>query len=71
MGVDVIGLSYREAARALRVRPETITSRLYRARKLVAAQLRDAEPVREVPVRAEAPSARDQLDQAAAAQPVR
>ena len=71
VGVDVIGLSYREAARALRVRPETITSRLYRARKLVAAQLRDAEPVREVPVRAEAPSARDQLDQAAAAQPVR
>src|SRR5205085_5007368 len=36
VAVDVIGLSYREAGRALRVRTETITSRLYRARMLVA-----------------------------------
>jgi len=40
VAVDVIGLSYREAARSLRVRPETITSRLYRARRLVAGRLR-------------------------------
>ena len=40
VSVDVLGLSYREAAKALDVRAETITSRLFRARKLVAAQLR-------------------------------
>jgi RNA polymerase sigma-70 factor, ECF subfamily len=43
VGVDVVGLSYREAARALRVSPETITSRLYRARRQVAARLADGE----------------------------
>lgn len=32
VGVDVVGLSYREAAKALRVTPQTITSRLYRAK---------------------------------------
>src|SRR5689334_6729694 len=36
VAVDVLGLSYREAARALRVREATITSRLYRARGQVA-----------------------------------
>jgi RNA polymerase sigma-70 factor, ECF subfamily len=45
VAVDVIGLSYREAARVLGIRPETITSRLYRARGLVASQLRS--PVEE------------------------
>jgi RNA polymerase sigma-70 factor (ECF subfamily) len=40
VSVDVVGLSYREAATALSVRPETITSRLFRARKLVATRLR-------------------------------
>jgi RNA polymerase sigma-70 factor (ECF subfamily) len=39
VAVDVVGLSYREAARALRVREATITTRLFRARKRVAAQL--------------------------------
>jgi len=39
VAVDVLGLSYREAARALRVREATITTRLHRARKHVAAQL--------------------------------
>ena len=34
-----VGLSYREAARALRVREGTIMSRLFRARDRVAAQL--------------------------------
>lgn len=39
VAVDVLGLSYREAARALRVREATITTRLFRARKQVAEQL--------------------------------
>jgi RNA polymerase sigma-70 factor (ECF subfamily) len=39
VAVDIAGLSYREAARALRVRPGTIMSRLFRARERVAAQL--------------------------------
>jgi predicted DNA-binding protein (UPF0251 family) len=45
VAVDVLGLSYREAARALRVREATITTRLFRARKQVAARLApEAEP---------------------------
>jgi RNA polymerase sigma-70 factor, ECF subfamily len=36
IAVDVVGLSYREAARALRVREATITTRLHRARQRVA-----------------------------------
>jgi RNA polymerase sigma-70 factor, ECF subfamily len=36
VAIDVLGLSYREAARALRVREATITTRLFRARKQVA-----------------------------------
>jgi RNA polymerase sigma-70 factor (ECF subfamily) len=43
VAVDVLGLSYREAARALNVREATITTRLFRARKQVAGQL--APPV--------------------------
>jgi RNA polymerase sigma-70 factor (ECF subfamily) len=39
VAVDVLGLSYREAARALRVREATITTRLFRARKQVAREL--------------------------------
>jgi RNA polymerase sigma-70 factor (ECF subfamily) len=39
VAVDVLGLSYREAARALRVREATITTRLFRARKQVARKL--------------------------------
>ena len=38
VAVDVLGLSYREAARALRVREATITTRLFRARKQVAGR---------------------------------
>ncbi len=44
VAVDVIGLSYREAARALRVREATITTRLYRARQRVAGALADDRP---------------------------
>jgi len=39
VAVDVLGLSYREAARALNVREGTITTRLFRARKQVAGKL--------------------------------
>jgi RNA polymerase sigma-70 factor, ECF subfamily len=39
VAVDVLGLSYREAGRALGVREATITTRLFRARKQVAERL--------------------------------
>jgi RNA polymerase sigma-70 factor, ECF subfamily len=39
IAIDVVGLSYREAARALRVREATITTRLHRARQRVARTL--------------------------------
>ena len=43
IAIDVVGLSYREAARALRVREATITTRLHRARQRVADALTAAE----------------------------
>jgi RNA polymerase sigma-70 factor, ECF subfamily len=39
VAVDILGLSYREAAHALGIREGTITTRLFRARKQVAARL--------------------------------
>jgi len=39
VAIDVVGLSYREAAKALKVREATITTRLHRARQRVAADL--------------------------------
>jgi DNA-directed RNA polymerase specialized sigma24 family protein len=39
----VVGLSYREAARALHVREATITTRLHRARQRVARALEEAD----------------------------
>lgn len=42
VAVDILGLSYKEAARALRVREATITTRLFRARKQVAERLAPA-----------------------------
>lgn len=39
VAIDVVGLSYREAARALKVREATITTRLHRARQRVAQAL--------------------------------
>jgi RNA polymerase sigma-70 factor (ECF subfamily) len=39
VAIDVAGLSYGEAARALKVREATITTRLFRARKRVAQAL--------------------------------
>jgi len=39
VAIDLVGLSYREAAHALRVREATITTRLYRARQRLAQAL--------------------------------
>ena len=39
IAVDLVGLSYREAGRLLRVREATITTRLYRARQRLAQAL--------------------------------
>ncbi len=48
VAIDVVGLSYREAAQALRVREATITTRLHRARQRVAriltAQAEETRP---------------------------
>jgi RNA polymerase sigma-70 factor (ECF subfamily) len=41
IAVDLLGMSYREAARALRVREATLTTRLHRGRHHVARQLND------------------------------
>jgi RNA polymerase sigma-70 factor (ECF subfamily) len=46
VAVDVAGLSYGEAARALGVREGTVTSRLYRARARVARHLQGAKAPR-------------------------
>jgi RNA polymerase sigma-70 factor, ECF subfamily len=43
VAVDVIGLSYRDAARALGTKPGTIMSRLSRGRNQIAARLVQAE----------------------------
>ena len=39
VAIDVVGLSYRQAARTLRVRRATVTTRLYRGRLLIARAL--------------------------------
>jgi RNA polymerase sigma-70 factor, ECF subfamily len=39
IAIDVVGLSYRQASRALRVREATITTRLHRGRQRIARQL--------------------------------
>jgi RNA polymerase sigma-70 factor, ECF subfamily len=41
IAIDVVGMSYRQASRALRVREATITTRLHRARQRVAKALSD------------------------------
>jgi RNA polymerase sigma-70 factor, ECF subfamily len=47
VAIDVIGLSYREAARSLRVREATITTRLHRGRQRIARAISDesSQPV--------------------------
>jgi RNA polymerase sigma-70 factor (ECF subfamily) len=47
VAIDVLGLSYREAARVLKVREATITTRLYRARVRLAAAWRQEEGIGE------------------------
>ena len=42
VAVDVAGLSYKETARALRIREGTVMSRLYRARQQVVRRLEGA-----------------------------
>ena len=44
VAVDVLGLSYREAARALRTREATIATRVFRARRRIARELADDAP---------------------------
>jgi RNA polymerase sigma-70 factor, ECF subfamily len=52
VAIDVVGLSYREAARALGVREATITTRLHRARRRVARTvLADDEASRQLMTR--------------------
>jgi RNA polymerase sigma-70 factor, ECF subfamily len=41
IAVDILGLSYREAARSLRTREDTIASRLFRGRQHIASELSD------------------------------
>jgi RNA polymerase sigma-70 factor (ECF subfamily) len=46
VAVDIVGLSYREAARSLGTREATITSRLFRARQQVVRDLDGTPPER-------------------------
>jgi RNA polymerase sigma-70 factor (ECF subfamily) len=56
VAIDMVGLSYREAARALGVRTATITTRLHRARQHVAeALLADDEATRQLTMRPNSP----------------
>jgi RNA polymerase sigma-70 factor (ECF subfamily) len=43
IAVDLVGMSYREASRALHTREATITTRLYRGRQHVARILSDTD----------------------------
>ncbi|MFL5859433.1 MAG: sigma-70 family RNA polymerase sigma factor [Solirubrobacteraceae bacterium] len=52
VAIDVIGLSYREAARALEVREATITTRVHRGRQRLVRELAAAEEADRAPVRA-------------------
>ena len=59
VSVDILGLSYREAARALRTREGTITTRLYRARRQVVRQMSGDAPGAPELDRRDAPADRD------------
>jgi RNA polymerase sigma-70 factor (ECF subfamily) len=45
VAIDIVGLSYREAARALRAKEATITTRLHRGRARLAQELAANRPV--------------------------
>jgi RNA polymerase sigma-70 factor (ECF subfamily) len=64
VAVDVLGLSYREAARALKAREATITTRLFRARRTIARAL---DPELATDASSTVPDAHAQADQAPAA----
>ncbi|HTQ67460.1 MAG TPA: RNA polymerase sigma factor [Solirubrobacteraceae bacterium] len=49
VAVDVLGLSYREAAQALRTREATIATRVFRARQRIARELGDGSPAAQRP----------------------
>jgi DNA-directed RNA polymerase specialized sigma24 family protein len=44
VAIDVAGLSYAEASRALKVPEATVTSRLFRARRQAAAGMESVAP---------------------------
>jgi DNA-directed RNA polymerase specialized sigma24 family protein len=44
VAVDIVGLSYAEAAELLDVKEATITSRVYRARRQVARGMESVDP---------------------------
>jgi RNA polymerase sigma-70 factor (ECF subfamily) len=46
VAVDVLGLSYRDAAAALQIKEATVTTRLHRARRRVADVLTSSDPAR-------------------------
>jgi RNA polymerase sigma-70 factor, ECF subfamily len=46
VAIDVMGLSYRDAATALRVKEATVTTRLHRARRRLADGLSSSDPAR-------------------------
>jgi RNA polymerase sigma-70 factor (ECF subfamily) len=50
VAVDIVGLSYREAAKALKLREETLATRLFRGRQQVARNMTD-DPVTPSPSR--------------------
>ena len=52
VAVDVLGLSYREAARALRTREATIATRVFRARQRIAHDLGEGAPATKRPEQA-------------------
>ena len=56
IAIDVVGLSYREAARSLRARETTIATRLHRGRQHVARQLLQDAPRSHNTPRSAAPS---------------
>ena len=56
VAIDIVGLSYAEAAKALDAREATITTRLYRARQRIATQFADPDPAAEKPQEGSGPS---------------
>jgi RNA polymerase sigma-70 factor (ECF subfamily) len=59
VAVDLLGLSYREAARALRTREATIATRVFRARQRIAREMSEPETARQQSAGSENASSRD------------